>query len=224
MSRTLIDLDDALLAEAQEHLGTSTKVATVHAALLAAVKLARRRGWRTRSPPGSSTFSTRTAPPHATSREREMEVPHGARDADEADRLQRLLAGFDHLPFPDEAWDRAKDVRRLTVGKGFHRALSMADLLVAATAERHGVAVLHYDGDCDMIAAVTGQPTRWVALAGRPTDRTPPSARPRIRLRSPLLVAPPAAPRGVWSGRAARCVGVRRFGVGGVATLAKMSG
>ncbi|MYW02036.1 type II toxin-antitoxin system VapB family antitoxin [Streptomyces sp. SID3343] len=43
MSRTLIDLDDALLAEAQEHLGTSTKVATVNAALLAAVKLARRR-------------------------------------------------------------------------------------------------------------------------------------------------------------------------------------
>ncbi|MFI6985910.1 type II toxin-antitoxin system VapB family antitoxin [Embleya sp. NPDC050154] len=43
MSRTLIDLEDALLAEAQEHPGTSTKVATVNAALLAAVKPARRR-------------------------------------------------------------------------------------------------------------------------------------------------------------------------------------
>jgi predicted nucleic acid-binding protein len=32
----------------------------------------------------------------------------------------------------------------------------MADLLVAATAERHGVTVLHYDGDYDIIAAITG--------------------------------------------------------------------
>ncbi|MGW1996031.1 PIN domain-containing protein [Embleya sp. NPDC001921] len=96
----------------------------------------------------------------------EMEVLHGARDADEADRLHRLLAGFDYLPCPDEVWDRAKDVRRLTVGKGVHRALSMADLLIAATAERHGVVVLHYDGGYDMIAAVTGQPTQWVAPAG----------------------------------------------------------
>ncbi|MFJ8746713.1 PIN domain nuclease [Embleya sp. NPDC127516] len=96
----------------------------------------------------------------------ETEVLHSARDADEADRLHRLLTGFDYLPCPDEVWDRAKDVQRLTVGKGFHRALSMADLLIAATAERQGAVVLHYDGDYDMIAAVTGQPTQWVAPAG----------------------------------------------------------
>jgi predicted nucleic acid-binding protein len=96
----------------------------------------------------------------------EMEVLHSARDADEADRLHRLLTGFDYLPCPDEVRDRAKDVQRLTVGKGFHRALSMADLLIAATAERHDVVVLHYDGDYDMIAAVTSQPTQWVTPAG----------------------------------------------------------
>ncbi|MCF2526187.1 type II toxin-antitoxin system VapB family antitoxin [Yinghuangia soli] len=43
MSRTVIDVDDTLLAEAQRHYGTPTKVATVNAALEAAVKLARRR-------------------------------------------------------------------------------------------------------------------------------------------------------------------------------------
>lgn len=42
----------------------------------------------------------------------------------------------------------------------------MADMLIAATAERHGVTVLHYDGDYDMIAAITGQPTRWVVPSG----------------------------------------------------------
>lgn len=43
MTRTVIDVDDELLAEAQEHFGTPSKVATVNAALEAAVKLARRR-------------------------------------------------------------------------------------------------------------------------------------------------------------------------------------
>ncbi|WP_030458095.1 type II toxin-antitoxin system VapB family antitoxin [Kitasatospora sp. NRRL B-11411] len=42
MTRTVIDLDDELLVEAQRLFGTSTKVATVNAALLEAVKLARR--------------------------------------------------------------------------------------------------------------------------------------------------------------------------------------
>ncbi|MFF0252020.1 hypothetical protein ACFYPW_05955 [Micromonospora zamorensis] len=42
----------------------------------------------------------------------------------------------------------------------------MADLLITATAERHGVAVLHYDGDSDLITAITGQPTAWAVPAG----------------------------------------------------------
>ncbi|MBO1414311.1 type II toxin-antitoxin system VapB family antitoxin [Streptomyces sp. FH025] len=42
MARMAIDLDDDLLAEAQRLFGTTTKVATVNAALREAVKLARR--------------------------------------------------------------------------------------------------------------------------------------------------------------------------------------
>ncbi|WP_329579132.1 type II toxin-antitoxin system VapB family antitoxin [Kitasatospora sp. NBC_01250] len=42
MTRTVIDLDDDLLAEAQQLFGTATKVATVNATLREAVKLARR--------------------------------------------------------------------------------------------------------------------------------------------------------------------------------------
>lgn len=52
------------------------------------------------------------------------------------------------------------------IAKGNHRALSLADLIIAATAERHSVSVLHYDGDYDMIAAVTGLTTQWVVPPG----------------------------------------------------------
>lgn len=96
----------------------------------------------------------------------EMEVMYSARNDAEARRLHWFLSGFDYLPMPDEVWDRAKDVQRQAIAKGMHRALSMADLLIAATAERHRVAVLHYDQDYDMIAAITGQTMRWVVTAG----------------------------------------------------------
>ncbi|WP_149824647.1 type II toxin-antitoxin system VapB family antitoxin [Streptomyces tailanensis] len=43
MSRTMIDLDDALVAEAAEILGTSTKRATVNGALAEFVAAAKRR-------------------------------------------------------------------------------------------------------------------------------------------------------------------------------------
>lgn len=43
MSRTILDIDDDLLAEAARIFGTNTKKATVHAALEAAVKRERRR-------------------------------------------------------------------------------------------------------------------------------------------------------------------------------------
>lgn len=96
----------------------------------------------------------------------EIEVIHSARTVTEAQRARRLLRGFDWLAMPDEIWDRAVEIQVQALQKGYHRALSMADLLVAATAERHSATVLHYDGDYDMIAAITGQATRWVVPAG----------------------------------------------------------
>lgn len=46
--------------------------------------------------------------------------------------------------------------------RGQHR-LPLPDLIIAATAEQYGAAVLHYEKDYDLIAAVTGQPVVWVA-------------------------------------------------------------
>ncbi|MER7579324.1 PIN domain nuclease [Kitasatospora sp. NPDC097691] len=96
----------------------------------------------------------------------ELEIVHSARSRADADRIREGLQGFDRLPTPDEVWDRAIEVQALLSAAGNRRALSVPDLVVAATAERHGATVLHYDGDYDMIAAVTGQPTRWVAPPG----------------------------------------------------------
>lgn len=47
--------------------------------------------------------------------------------------------------------------------EGLHGTVKLGDLLVAATAERAQLAVLHYDRDFDRIATITGQPTEWVA-------------------------------------------------------------
>jgi predicted nucleic acid-binding protein len=54
--------------------------------------------------------------------------------------------------------DRALTVQLALAGKGQHRAPSIPDLLIAATAELSGLTVLHLDKDFDLIAAITGQP------------------------------------------------------------------
>ena len=54
--------------------------------------------------------------------------------------------------------DRAVDVLGLLADRGQHRAPSIPDVLIAATAELAGLTVLHHDKDFELIAAVTDQP------------------------------------------------------------------
>lgn len=60
--------------------------------------------------------------------------------------------------------DRAFEVQMLLADKGQHRAPSIPDLLIAATAEKLGLTVLAVDKDFDLIAAITGQPVESVPL------------------------------------------------------------
>jgi predicted nucleic acid-binding protein len=53
---------------------------------------------------------------------------------------------------------RAVEIQRLLADRGQHRAPSIPDLLIAATAELSRLTVLHVDKDFDLIAAITGQP------------------------------------------------------------------
>jgi len=53
--------------------------------------------------------------------------------------------------------DRAVQVLTMLADRGQHRAPSIPDLIIAATAELAGLTVLHRDKDFEVIAAVTGQ-------------------------------------------------------------------
>jgi predicted nucleic acid-binding protein len=63
---------------------------------------------------------------------------------------------FEHLTPAIE--DRALEVQLLLADRGQHRAPSIRDLLIAATAEKTGLTVLAADKDFTLIAAITGQP------------------------------------------------------------------
>jgi predicted nucleic acid-binding protein len=54
--------------------------------------------------------------------------------------------------------DRAVEVLTLLADRGQHRAPSIPDLIIAATAELTGLSVLHVDKDFEIIASITGQP------------------------------------------------------------------
>ena len=53
--------------------------------------------------------------------------------------------------------DRAVEILALLADRGQHRAPSIPDLIIAATAELAGLTILHLDKDFEVIAAVTGQ-------------------------------------------------------------------
>ena len=80
-------------------------------------------------------------------------------------RADRSL-GYEWLPIEDVDWRRAIDVMAELWSSGRPRSVPLPDLLIAATAERHQVSVLHYDADFDVIASITAQPVDWVVPAG----------------------------------------------------------
>lgn len=47
-----------------------------------------------------------------------------------------------------------------------HRSVTIADLVIATSAEAAGDIVVHHEAELDRIAEVTGQSTEWVAPAG----------------------------------------------------------
>jgi predicted nucleic acid-binding protein len=97
-----------------------------------------------------------------------IEYLNGARNLPEYDRYARALDAATLLRAEASDWDRVRDTHRrlAALGPGHQRAVSFADLVIAAVAKRHGVVVVHYDEDYDRIAAVTGQSARWVVQRG----------------------------------------------------------
>lgn len=75
--------------------------------------------------------------------------------------LAGRLSAFDAVTMPRDVWSRAGEVQLAMAGSGDHCCVPPADLLIAATAERAGVPLIHYDQDYERIAAVTRQPHLW---------------------------------------------------------------
>ena len=60
--------------------------------------------------------------------------------------------------------DRAVEVMALLADRGQHRAPSIPDLIIAATAELAGLNILHLDKGFEIIAALTGQPLERLSV------------------------------------------------------------
>jgi predicted nucleic acid-binding protein len=73
------------------------------------------------------------------------------RSARNLDEYEQMTAMFDDLypnaATPKSAWRWIESAQHRLVRHGTHRALSVADLLIAATAAHHRLVVLHDDND-----------------------------------------------------------------------------
>ncbi|WP_423919490.1 PIN domain-containing protein [Candidatus Poriferisodalis sp.] len=95
-----------------------------------------------------------------------LELGYSARTAEDH---RRDLAGLPVSAMPVEhltpaAEDRAIEVQLALARAGPHRAPSIPDLLLAASAELAGLTVLHFDKDFELIAEVTGQPVERLPI------------------------------------------------------------
>ena len=97
-----------------------------------------------------------------------LELLLSARNAHDFGEIREELELLTDCPIGKAEWRRALWVYEWFAGQGgaHQRAVKHPDLLIAAAAESAGVTVLHYDEDYDRIAAITGQPTRWLAPRG----------------------------------------------------------
>ena len=95
-----------------------------------------------------------------------FELGYAARSPDDYREVADRLQSFPAVPTTDADHRRALEVQAALATRSQHRALSLVDALVAATAEARGLTVLHYDGDFELLAEVTGQPHEWVVPRG----------------------------------------------------------
>lgn len=95
-----------------------------------------------------------------------LEVGYSARSAADLGRVMDTapIASMPVEYLTPAIEDRAVQVQRLLAERGRHRAPSIPDLIIAATAELTARTVLHLDKDFELVAELSGQPTERVAL------------------------------------------------------------
>ena len=95
----------------------------------------------------------------------DLEVGFSGRNAREWDADMADLSVFALVETSAVHFQRARQVQRLLASRSL-RGRKVPELLIAAAAEANGLTLLHYDGDFDQIARVTGQPCEWVVPRG----------------------------------------------------------
>lgn len=97
-----------------------------------------------------------------------LELLFSARDIVDFRATEDALLACPWLAVENRDWVEARRVFRELAARGplRHRQVRIPDLLIAAVAARHRMTLVHYDADYDVIASVTGQPTRWAVARG----------------------------------------------------------
>jgi predicted nucleic acid-binding protein len=103
----------------------------------------------------------------ATTAQLDAEALYSARNPADYEHLwsDRRLA-FEYLPTNDEHWQTALGAQRQLASTGRHRAVGMADLLIATLANAHDLTLIHYDADFEIAAEVLPFRHRWVLERG----------------------------------------------------------
>jgi predicted nucleic acid-binding protein len=95
-----------------------------------------------------------------------FELGYAAQSPTDYRELKEGLLSFPPVPTTEADHQRALEVQGLLASRSQHRAVSLVDALVAATAEARDLTVLHYDADFELVAAITGQTQEWIVTRG----------------------------------------------------------
>jgi predicted nucleic acid-binding protein len=97
-----------------------------------------------------------------------LEAGYSARSATDHAQLLAELASLPLFPIDEDVEQRSLQAQVQLARIGHHR-LPPVDLLIAAVADRNGLAVLHYDRDYDVIAEKTDLSfgSEWLASPGK---------------------------------------------------------
>jgi predicted nucleic acid-binding protein len=96
----------------------------------------------------------------------DLELLYSATSPVVYEALAQALRGMPRVAVQDADIERALEVQTMLARNSQHRGVPLPDLMIAACAEKAGLAVLHYDADYERIATLTGQPQRWIVPRG----------------------------------------------------------
>lgn len=97
----------------------------------------------------------------------ELEILYSARGYEDLLHTRAIRSSaFPLVEMVQADFFRAAELMAELARVGHHRAVGIPDLLIAAVAEREHLELLHYDSDFDFVAAITGQPMRWIVPRG----------------------------------------------------------